>query len=170
MPFDEYGETGDGTLEEYFTHKPTSESFGNEVTEALDKEFWADIDSRDNAIDRLCLQLFSEFSGLPETEHINVFWPEDMRGVRNRARRKGAVLIGWQPDDPILALYKDGEPIAAFYASYRGMYQAGGYVAVTDKAYFAHNFLPDSPQDTWEERGAVCSDIARSFLLFERTY
>lgn len=201
MPFDDVGMSGEGTLKEYFSH----ETMPVELPGVdLPADFLADLDERDSALDRLQLQLFTEFSGLGENEVMQVFWPDyesdpyfqmfeddDEAEKAIKASREalfakkdqpGLVLIGIQPDDPILALFKDGEPVAAFYASYRGVYQAGGYVASdrvvdhrikTDRHYFAHNMFAaeELPQNEWiEDYEAVCSQIARDFLLGLRSY
>lgn len=176
MPFDDVGMSGEGTLKEYFTHE-------------------AEPSNDDGIVDRLQLELFTKLSGLNESETMQVFWPDDdypwvedeeeafklakatMKALKAKTHTAGLVLIGVQPDDPILALYKDGEPVAAFYASYRGVYQAGAYVASGVNAgrhYFAHNMFeadPERPQDEWiEDYEAGCSQIAQDFLLGRRTY
>lgn len=182
MPFDDYGMSGEGTLEEYFTHKPNEQITDPDWTPEFAKqmqEMQAETDERDGAVDRLCLQLFSEFSGLDKTEIVQVSFPEPEYTSMRKAKKalqeayKGAesgglVLLGWQPDDPILALYKDGQPIAAFYASYRGAYIAGGYVHQTGQEYLASNFHGDETDDTWLPGDNTCADIARDFLLKRR--
>lgn len=183
MPFDEAGLEGEGTLEEYFTHKPTELPEEFKKIDLIDADFEAEINDRDSAIDRLCLELFADKSGLPRDSVVKVVWPEtgyydeenyreSVRLLRNAKRRKGLWLIGWQMDDPILSLWKDGKPIAAFYASYRGVYQAGGYVVATDAHYSANNFANSDPadNDVWHEYEAGCSDVAMDFVTGRRKF
>lgn len=170
MPFDEYGMSGEGTLEEYFTHKPFDMADDGQ-SPTIDPSFEKEINDRDSAIDRLCLELFADKSGLQRSDVIKVTWPESSRELRNAKRRKGLQLVGIQPDDPILMLFKDGEPIAAFYASYRGVYQAGGYVVSTGESFGANNFVNEGTErtnDQWYVGGGICSQIAEEAALGQR--
>jgi len=170
---------GVGTLQEYFT--PTSSGRPMVSKDADDggvpdpivpDSFWDDLDDRNSELDRLTLQLFSEFSGLSKDDIVNVFWfdygTDEKRRARQRAERKGLNLICIYPDDAIMALYKDGQPVAAFYASFRGCYQAGGYVVEGNREYFAHDAFKEEfggKQNTWHERTNGCADVARDYLL-----
>lgn len=169
MPFDDVGFSGTGTVGEYFGPKTRSEALAG-----LDDEFVKEMDERDSGIDQLCVQLFTEFSGVGENEVMTVVWPETKRELRSAIRKgSGLVMIGVQPDDPIMGLFRDGTPLAAFYASYRGAYQAGAYVVETDVHYFAHNAFVESfagPMNTWQERASVCGEIAQEFLTLKTSW
>lgn len=171
---------GHGPLRAYFKQEEGASEWMHEKLDKAIPGFMDEIDERNDHIDRLCLQLFSEFSGISPDAEVTVRWPEmNYQGADHRIlpelinenRTKGGLLlIGWQPDDPIIALYRDGQPVSAFYASYRGVYQAGGYVMATNKHYFAHDFAPEAeagPMNTWVDDGESsrgCSSIAEDFL------
>lgn len=169
MAFDEYGESGTGTVEEYF-HQDTR----TEVLEGIDPQFIKDLDDRDSNLDRLLVQLFTEFSGVGKDEVMTVVWPESKRELRSAIRKgSGLVMIGVQPDDPIMGLFRDGTPLSAFYASFRGCYQAGAYVVKTDTHYFAHDAFKESyagPMNTWQEHESVCSEISQEFLTLKSSW
>lgn len=64
-------------------------------------------------------------------------------------------------DDLTEVLLKDGKPMAGFYASFRGVYQAGGYVVDGDQHWYAHNFREDE-HDTWKRyKYTMDSEIAK---------
>lgn len=188
-----HGEGGRGTIKEYFspeTWASTPEGV-DKAKEILGEGFTDDYLDRNNAIDRLQTELFSTMIGLTGDEQVRVVWPEDgwydEESVRKAVRRlhyartkmKGLVLIGWQMDDPTMMLFEDGRPLAAFYASYRGMYQAGGFVhqrknadgewEVVDEEYFASDFAGE-PHNTWIDGGGGCANVARSYLLKNRLF
>lgn len=169
MPFDDAGLSGEGSIKEYFTHEPLKMDSDLPIDPAFEKE----INDRDSAIDRLCLELFTTLGGLNETETTTVFWPEEIEEVKILSKRKGVTLIGWQMDDPILAMFKDGKPIAAFYASYRGQYIAGGFVERTGQHLHATNLnetAEGARPDEWVEWESGCAQIAHDFLHFRRLY
>lgn len=143
---------GKGTLEDYFS-----------------AETWAapgEENPTGNVIDELCLELFSKMSGVDPKSTFRLQWVDYGNAVDYTSieTSEGLLMVCIQPDDPIMGLWQDGKPIAAFYASYRGIYQAGGYVATTGQQFFASDFA-EEPHNKWIERGATCADIAQDYLL-----
>lgn len=176
------GFQGTGTIEQYFRYEKYEikdasylEYLNSKSDEekAERKKFDDYIEKRDRALSRLLIQLFTEYSGLKPEDQIKAFCLESREEQEALVNQGGLVMILCSPDDPIYGLFKDGKPVAAYYASFRGMYQAGGYVAETNKHYYAHNFR-ESPQDVWLEDGKdieghdICSEIAEEFLFPER--
>lgn len=83
-------------------------------------------------------------------------WPEGWN--------KGWFILLVQPDDPIYIIYKDGKPKGAYYASFRGVYQAGCVVTDTGKKYFALNFGLSQPHNVWKERDSTCAQEAQDYM------
>jgi hypothetical protein len=168
----DWTEEGTGTLKEYFTQSPWHDDSEAETTDPLITEMAALAEERDDHVDRLLLQLFTEFSNVDPDEQVRVFMcdygAEANRAWRRHSKKKGLVMVMIHPDDPVFMLYRDGTPISAFYASYRGVYQAGGFVVASGKSYFAHNAFTvehAGAHNVWHEPGGGCADIARDYLL-----
>ncbi len=58
-----------------------------------------------------------------------------------------SLFANW--DDFSLAFYKDGEPVAGMYASFRGVYQAAAYIVEGNQYLYARNWGTDTPQNVW---------------------
>lgn len=113
-------------------------------------------------IDRLVMEIFRK-TGLKDFTFIRAVCPEG--DVQNEGLPMGWVFVLNTPDDAILELYKDRKPLAAFYASYRGRYQAGAYIHEEGKFYYASDALDDGKKDIWFEQDSICGQIARDSLL-----
>ena len=75
-------------------------------------------------------------------------------------------------DDFAVAVYRNGQPIAGMYESYRGrLHQAGAYIVKGEKFFYAHNMpgisFRSENVDMWEETSEVdiSASIAQDWLL-----
>ena len=178
--WDEDQTTGTGTLREFFEigENPVEEILEQttDLSPEKQKEFremMGNYAERDKSLAELMLE-WAVMCGLNPDDQISAesLWSED-REVKDIPPKTGIFAMIYQPDDAIYSLWKDGEILGAYYASFRGFYQAGCYVKALDKSYFAHDCFEakdfrDNPefgeQNKWHEwNQSTCGDIAKEF-------
>lgn len=72
-------------------------------------------------------------------------------------------LLWVYSDDFQTVLFKDGKPMAGMYASFRGVYQAGGWLVNTKTELYANNFR-EGPHNVWIDvtgKGWIDPEIAK---------
>jgi hypothetical protein len=134
---------------------------------------------RDKALARIEQELW-RLAGCPEDAEVSLISDENVECfdgegmVLEERLPQGWVLVAHNLDDPIIKLYKGMQPIASWYASFRGVYQAGGYIIEGDRAFFATDIvLPDFKVNELIEttpRFLACAKIAKEGLLNDWAY
>jgi hypothetical protein len=111
---------------------------------------------RGRHLDRLEKELY-EKAGVRDDEEITVFYDEW------NPTNKGLELFVWT-DDFTTVLHRDGGAIAGMYVTFRGLYQAGGYIKEGEQRLYASDVW-DEPHNVWREVGeCLATDIARDAM------
>ncbi len=154
-------EIHDKWIEQEYSDLDISEEF---------KQLMEHYHDRDVALNRIMLEFWRKAGCPPDAEVVFIDDEDDTPPREKPLPEKGWALLinGW--DDPVYELYLNREPIAAWYTSFRGVYQAGGYIVEGDRCFYASDCSMDVgvPKNTLVEdtpKARICAEVARDSLL-----